>query len=777
MEISGYRLGRKIAETELCSVHNAIDLATSKTVSVRIFHERLTRHPGFCAGFSRFADSIRGKQTGSMVALLQYDAAETGCYAVTDYFPCLPLLQTQPASIPVKAILQGGLEIAATLQLLHGQDLVHGALRPGNLFFNDRLELTLGLGINRPEGKSARPLPIDSVSAALYQPPEGGNGPDADWYALGICLYLQLTGRPPFDDRNLQNQLKQKRQGIALLPDDSHRALLPLLQGLLHPDPGRRILDCDAFWERADAGGYRLLRPRFAAAATPPEKPVSVPEASAPEARPASATGKAATTARQRQPFLRQPWLAAAGAALLLGIALTLFWPAAPVPGQAPAPVSAQSPPAGTLVSPDSPPVQAEADAGLQTAPPPPDRLPQDEQRFLQARSLFADGQPGKALMSVNEALRINPQHRDAAQLRQSILDELQIRSVLKQAEQQLQAGRLSSPPGDNALESYRSLTSLLPKGDPRMQRGLSRIANRFVELSRKAVAQQRLDEALQLAETGAELFPSFSPLQALKEDIARQIDDRKLAAQRRRQEARKLEQIRRIEQARQQKRQQLNARRRELSDRFDRALAAGTPLSTGIVEATKAYEALKQLEADDAQLNSMQQRLVDARIRLSDRQLAAGQYDAANRTLQQGLALGDNSGALQRQIARLQQAIEQRQQQQHADTLLDEAQLLTESAGASPVELGRAAQVITQVMTFAPEHPRIPALRQQLLQAYDRLAAQAIESGQLDEAERYITQGLSMGENDPGLQARRQQLDEARNREKRRSVPVIGTF
>jgi serine/threonine protein kinase len=787
VEINGYRLGRKIAETELCSVHNAIDLATSKTVSVRIFHHKLSRHPGFCTGFSHFAGSVQGERVGAMVTLLQYGADEQACYAVTDYFPCLPLLQTQPVQMPAKAVLQGGIEIAATLELLHGRGLVHGALRPGNLFFNDQLKLTLGLGINRPEGPSARPLPVDTAAAALYLPPEGGNEAAADWYALGVCLYQQLTGQPPFDSTDLERQLKQKHQGLLLMPGNGHQSLLPLFQSLLHPDPERRTGSTDAFWDQADAGGYRLLRPRFAAEPTGETAQASEPAAAPisstapPKKHPPGSRPEAGDS--EHEPASRRPMIIGIVAVVIAGIAaLVLLWPRAPdtpVAGSDSPPAAATPSPAPVIPTPA--PKAAAAEAGATTTlvaePPLPDELPEDEQRFLLARSLFAEGRPGQALMSVNEALRINPQNRDAARLRQSILDELEIRSILKRAEEQLLAGRLSTPPGDNALESYRSLAALLPKGDPRMQRGLSRIANRFLELSRKAVAQRRLDDARQLADSGARLFPGFTPLQALKEDIDRQIEQRRVAEQKRRQEARKQEQIRKIEQARQQKRQQLASKRRQLENRFKRALAANTPLQTGVDQATAAYQELVQLKTPASQLQPMRKQLVAARIRLAEQQMAQGQFEAANQTLQQGLRLGDDSGALQRQINRLQQAIEQRQQQQHADNLLAEARILIESASASTVDLDRAAQLIGQVATFAGSDPRIGELKTQLLRASDRQAAAAIEAGRLDDAARYIDLGLAQSPDDSGLLARRQQLEDARNRARRRSVPVIGTF
>lgn len=796
MEINGYRLGRKIAETEFCSVHNALDLATSKTVSVRIFNPRLMRHPGFCAGFSRFAESLLGERLGVMVGLLQYEASETACYAVTDYFPCLPLLQAQAVQMPAKALLQGGIEIAATIDLLHQRDLVHGALRPGNLFFNDQMKVTLGLGINRPEGEGSRPPPIDSAMAALYLPPEGGDGPSADYYALGISLHQLLFGHPPFDEQNPRLQHQQKQKVLARFSSDGHDDLLPLFQALLHPDPEQRIGNSEDFWQAANACGYRLLQPPFKAAPPPSrETPPAEAAAPSPPAKPAPASGsdkpaeeKPASPEDRSEPS-RKPVLIAGGIAAAMAVAL-LAWFLMPADtgseARAPQAVTASTadtPDAAAAARPDEKPAPTETpepDIAPQETEPasnvvarPPDEIPRDEELFLRARSLFAEGNPGAALISVNEALKINPQQQDALQLHKSIRNELEARRILKRAEEQLLAGRLSSPPGDNALESYRSLGELLPKRDPRMQKGLSRVANRYLELSRKLVAQRKLDRAFQLADSGSRLFPGFAPLQALRNDIQQQLADQ----QRRLSEARKQEQIRRIEAARKQKQAQLQASRKQWLQSFDKALAGSAPGITEIERATAAYDELQKLKTPAKQLDPLRKRLLQAHVDLSEQQIAAEDFNAANATLEQASRLGDNSGVVQRQLARLQAAMEKQQQGKQVSRLLSEAQLLIQTATANPGDLQKAASLLNQASAISPDDPRIAGTRERLLVTIDQQVATAIQARRFDDADRLVSMGRQLSGSDSHWQSLAQQVQQARADEKRKSVPVIGTF
>ncbi len=778
MEIHGYKLGRKITETDLCSVHNAIDLETSKTVSVRIFDERLIRHPGFCNGFGRFAKSVLNRKVGVMVSLRHFAAGPDGCYAVTDYFPCLPLLQSQPQQMPPKAVLQGGIEIATTLELLHRRDLVHGALRPGNLFFNDQLQLMLGLGINRPEGKSATALPAASVAAAIYLPPEGGDGSSADWYALGVCLYQQLSGEVPFDERDQRRQQKQKLSGIDPLPETIPQSLLPLLQGLLHPDPAQRISSADAFRERAEAAGYRLSHPDVTGL-----QPVDAPSEAATDqpAPPSRAVQERPTTpdalSAPNTPKTRiSRWVALI--ATLLALSTTAFFLLRDPGDDRSPPVTAQPP-----VSPIDPAGPATHTIRKATRKEPsvsgvPQSRHPGNEAFRQARELLASGKPDRALLIINEVLSKNPGSREALALHQSIRNELNIRSILMKAERQLQAGQLDSPPGDNALESYRSLARLLPKGDPRLQRGLSRIANRYAQLSRQAVAQHNLDKALRLAQHGIRLFPSFTPLQALHADIIRQRNTLRLEHQRQLQQQRKKERLRQIKLSQQQEQQKLSEQYKRLIRDFHEALAQKPPLPAAIDRAMARYDELRRLNTPDEQLRPLRQRLIEARIALSEQQIEQGRFEAANRNLQLGLELGDESGLLHAQINRLQEAIQQHRKARQAAALLDEAEALLSSGNAALEDLERAQQLLDQAGRLDPGNRRTQSLDTRLLRSYDQQAAAALESGRLDEADAYIGQGLARSSTDQALLARQRQLLQARKKEQeRRSVPIIGTF
>ena len=95
-------------------------------------------------------------------------------------------------------------QLASALGALHRANIVHRDIKPSNVLVTSSgrvVVLDFGLAL-RPE--SSRPKDDEGiVGTVLFMAPEQAAGetigPPADWYAVGVMLFLALTGRHPFE--------------------------------------------------------------------------------------------------------------------------------------------------------------------------------------------------------------------------------------------------------------------------------------------------------------------------------------------------------------------------------------------------------------------------------------------------------------------------------------------------------------------------------------------------------------------------------------------------
>lgn len=95
----------------------------------------------------------------------------------------------------------------------------------------------------------------------------------------------------------------------------------------------------------------------------------------------------------------------------------------------------------------------------------------------------------------------------------------VELAALLERAEQALAADRLTVPKDDNAYAYLRAAQRLDP-GDPAVDRGLDRIAQRYGVLARWWMKQGEYGKAVQLIERGLRVRPHDAALHALRKEI-----------------------------------------------------------------------------------------------------------------------------------------------------------------------------------------------------------------------------------------------------------------
>lgn len=130
-----------------------------------------------------------------------------------------------------------------------------------------------------------------------------------------------------------------------------------------------------------------------------------------------------------------------------------------------------------------------------------------------------------RSLALIDEGLRVDPRGsgfhalKDTVAQDQRKLGERHRRLVaqwLKRAQGQFQSGRLTTPPGDNAFETYRMLLAVV-SGQPEALAGLEQIAERCVQLAKAAQGSGNAETSLAYVEQGLQAVPGHARLAELR--------------------------------------------------------------------------------------------------------------------------------------------------------------------------------------------------------------------------------------------------------------------
>ncbi|KAL0206681.1 hypothetical protein P9112_001988 [Eukaryota sp. TZLM1-RC] len=133
--------------------------------------------------------------------------------------------------------------LVAALEYIHSQRVYHRDLKLENILLDDKGTPKLcdfGLSIKTKQKLNSRCGSPHYCSPEVYAQKEFHGAP-ADVYSLGVCLFVLLTGRYPYDHRSLSRLSKLVREGNLRFPSCIPPSARELLQGMLYGEPNKRF--------------------------------------------------------------------------------------------------------------------------------------------------------------------------------------------------------------------------------------------------------------------------------------------------------------------------------------------------------------------------------------------------------------------------------------------------------------------------------------------------------------------------------------------------------
>ncbi|MBI3269416.1 MAG: protein kinase [Planctomycetes bacterium] len=253
---SPYEMLHALGEGPLTAAFSATHKALRREVVVRVLNEEVVRQDRIREGFLNV--SIECARVVDRHLVNTYDVRDHPeqhlYYVVREFINGITLrkfLENRRVERPraVRILRQ----IALALEALHEQGLVHGDLKPSNIFLARLHGGVARVKVGDP-GLPSRSQYFFLCESAAYDfryvapellAPEGRAGACSDYYALGVIAYELFAGRPPFTGGDALEVAQKQRFETAApaigTPGDRFGALADaLVTRLLEKAPARR---------------------------------------------------------------------------------------------------------------------------------------------------------------------------------------------------------------------------------------------------------------------------------------------------------------------------------------------------------------------------------------------------------------------------------------------------------------------------------------------------------------------------------------------------------
>ena len=264
-KIGPYTLIRGLGQGMIGPAYLVEDSARERSHVLKILWPDLSAHASLRRQLLRVGQAVQQLGHANIASIREVREAGSLCLVVLDYCPGLSLAQwrrTHPHPLPWEGATTLIAQLADTLDTAHRGGLVHGNVKPSNLFLTQEPEITpsnlaeatirvadfgLASAIQqaRLPSRAALPWPMPQYLAPerLHHGSKSAE-PTDDVYALGVLLYELLTSRSPVSG-STREELLAKARDASPLPPRQRRADIPegldaVVMRCLRRDPADR---------------------------------------------------------------------------------------------------------------------------------------------------------------------------------------------------------------------------------------------------------------------------------------------------------------------------------------------------------------------------------------------------------------------------------------------------------------------------------------------------------------------------------------------------------
>ena len=259
-----YELGEVVGTGGMSSVYSARDTLLERSVALKILHEHYGEDDDYVQRFLREARAAaqlshpgivtvidRGEENGRQFIVFEFVEGET-----------LKDLVEREGALPVRRVLELGLQMGRALAFAHEQGLVHRDVKPQNVLLSGdgRAKIT-DFGIARSLDAVGHTETGTVLGTSHYIAPEQARGErvdaQTDVYSFGVVLFELLAGEVPYDGDNfLAVAMRHVNEPVPSLLErrpDCPLRLAALVERCLAKTPAERPESMDEVVRELDA--------------------------------------------------------------------------------------------------------------------------------------------------------------------------------------------------------------------------------------------------------------------------------------------------------------------------------------------------------------------------------------------------------------------------------------------------------------------------------------------------------------------------------------------
>ena len=239
-----YRLVQRLGEGGMGVVHLALD-RHGRAVAVKVLRPHVAQDPAARARLAREVETLGRIRSPRVAPVVDADVDGDTPYIVTRYVPGPPLDEhvESRGPLPPAELHRVAAGLAEALEAIHGVDVVHRDVKPGNVLLVDGDPVLIDFGI----AHIVDDIRLTSTGLVMgtpgYLAPEVVHGEDVtaatDWWGWAATTAFAATGTPPFGRGAMSAVLARVAAGEPDLRAVDPR-IEPLLYAALSPHPHER---------------------------------------------------------------------------------------------------------------------------------------------------------------------------------------------------------------------------------------------------------------------------------------------------------------------------------------------------------------------------------------------------------------------------------------------------------------------------------------------------------------------------------------------------------